>query len=224
MTVHDADTEQKIAELVKTARITPEEGRRLRAALPGARARLPAWRLGIDPWSRLSPATALQIGLVLAAVSLPLSVFGRLRFDGAFDLHLAARPVGWSTAIIDQLLAWPATAVVFFAVARLLRARVRDALVVVGASRAPLAICALLLALLPVPALDPANPVITPGLLAVIVVVLPLVVWQFVVSFFAWRHLTGLVAPRVGLGFALAVVVAEVATKFLLSGLSWGQG
>lgn len=220
MSSENADTEQKIAALVKSARITPDEGRRLRDALPGGRPRAPAWRLAIDPWAQLSPEATLALALVISAGSVALSVaFDQdLRFDGAFDLHLAEGPVSLTTALVDQFLAWPATALVFHAVARLFRARVRlvDTVALIGASRAPLFFFAVALALFPLP---PAGAFTPKGLLMVAVLALPLVFYQFVVSYFAWRHLTGLGAPRVGLGFAAAVVIAEAATKLVLLAL-----
>jgi len=69
-----------------------------------------------DPLARLSPAVACGIGLL---ASLVLVALGRLhiRTDGVLDLHVGRAPVPLSVAAIDQLVAWPLSALVVWGVA-----------------------------------------------------------------------------------------------------------
>ena len=46
---------------------------------------------------------------------------------------------------------------------------------------------------------------------------MPPFAWLVVLLFTAWRHATGLRAPRVGIAFVIALVLSEVISKGVLS-------
>jgi hypothetical protein len=213
-------SEARIAELLRAGQLTAEDAQQLRSALPGTTRPTPLWRLVFSPWERLTGSVQLTLALALALVSILLGVLGGVRFDGTLDLHLAPGRVRWTSALADQLVAWLLSAAVFYLAARVVRTRVRlvDLALAVGAARLPLALGAVAILLIPLPrdpaAMLQASPVL---LVALAILLLPLTIWFVALLYTGWRHATGLRAPRSGVTFAIALILAEVLSKAALS-------
>jgi len=212
-------SEGKIAEFVRAGQLSADDARALKSAMPGASSPRTWWRGLFDPWVTRSQRMQLSIALavVVASAALTWATNGKVRFNGALDLHLLPARPGLRTALLDQAAGWLLTALAFWVVARALRARPRviDLLMTVGAARLPLLLAGALLGLMSgyVEKLPASSSwMVVPALVG-----LPLVGFFLVLLFTGWRYATGLRAPRVGIGFALGILVAEVMSQIVLS-------
>jgi hypothetical protein len=210
----------KVVALIESGRVSPEEGQRLLDALDDER-RAPGWRVLFDPFEGLSTAH----GLLVVALGVALQIVGSrmgVRYDGALDVHIASAPTWFMTFLelaidlgLTTLVAWAAA----FALAS--RPRAIDVLIAIGIARVPLVIVGLpLVALLPDPetlrqqALS-ADLSWVYGLVAVLV--LPAIVWSFVLWFRGYRTATGLAGGRLWGAFFGSILVAELLTKLALA-------
>jgi hypothetical protein len=206
---------EKILGLVASGKISPSEAELLLGALKPARGRVWTWLS--SPFELATPAQVWAVALVTGAGSLALRPF-HLRFDGALDLHLVEATPRWGLALLDQLVAWPLTALVFWAIGLLSRQRVRllDLLAFVGAARLPQ-----LLAALTIIGVISTKLHETRGAgLIVPALVLPLIGWTCLLLFSAFRTATGSQGGKLKLSFFAAIVLAEVASKLCLGLLS----
>ena len=167
-----------------------------------------------DPLARLSPAVACGIGLL---ASLVLVALGRLhiRTDGVLDLHVGRAPVPLSVAAIDQLVAWPLSALVVWGVARLLARGVRivDVLATVALGRVPHAVLGIPLALLT----PGAGVVRGPVLYLILALALAVFGAQVLLLGFGFRTATGLRGGKLAVALVGGLVAAEIVSKIVLS-------
>ena len=178
-----------------------------------------------NPAARMSTGAGVAASVVFVAAGIALAPL-HVRFDGALDMHVGPAPVPFAVALLDALC-WPITTTVFWLAARVFgpASRFVDHLVVVGLARAPQLPAAVASALIlrgRIPE-DPAqamalatDPSAMLPLLALSLVLLPLVVWQFVLLIAGFRTASGLRGLRLGVAVFLAIVVAEVLTKIYL--------
>ncbi len=197
---------ERVERLVRAGAVDREEGQRLLAAIDARPAPSPLGLL-VRPFDRLGGGFAALVGLAVSALSVAIARRG-VRFDGLIDLHLVVGPVPVRTALLDQLVAWPLAALVFYAYARLVARHVRlvDFLGMTGLARLPLLGAApLLLALSPsLGSLDPLHP--PPALLAGALVSLVFVALDGWLLYQGFKNASGLVGAKLAVGFVALVL------------------
>lgn len=203
----------RIRGLVREGKISAEEGSRLLGSVePSRRATGPS--LLWDPFERFGGGTAVAVGVLAVVTSIGVSRLG-IRFDGAFDTHLAPGPVPWSTALADQLVAWLLPALGFWAVARSFGrgSRLLDHLGMMSMVR--VALVAFAIATFPL-AKHAGRDFGSPAFVVLIVLSLGFIVWLAALVFFGFRSASGLRGKRLGVALAISVVAVEVASKIVL--------
>ncbi len=218
------DTKRKVLDMVEQGRISPAEGGALLSAMEGRKG--PGLGLLLDPHERLGTVTALAIGVVAAVASAGVAVSMGVRFDGFLDIHTGGGQVPLLVAAIDQLVAWPVSALLLWlcALPFARHARFIDVLAALGAARVVQLIAGLAL-----PPLSPDNEALLrmardpaaalhgiADVLPMIVVALVLISWFVAALVFAFRHATGLRRGRLAGAFVLALFVTEAASKAIL--------
>ena len=78
-----------------------------------------------NPFLFVGGERILLIGLIIAAVHIPIGYFLNVRFDGAIDMHLVPTDVGLLTPVIDVLIAWLSMAGCMFAAAKIFQSPMR---------------------------------------------------------------------------------------------------
>jgi hypothetical protein len=139
--------EQRVRDLVRAGAIDEDQGAALVEAIkPSAEATPPWWTA---PFARWSGEVTAAVGALAAAIELGSAWLG-VRFAGTLDIHAASKGATLHEAALDQLVAWPLSAFVMWAVVWPSRRTTRfvDVLGVVGAARLPGALAAPILALL----------------------------------------------------------------------------
>lgn len=204
--------EQRIRELVRARGIGETEAERLLAAVRPSAPRTK------NPFERWSGEVTSLVGVAVALASIALSRL-HVRFDGALDLHVGTAAVPLGTAIVDQIVALPITALVMWIAARIGGARATrpiDVLGVIGVSRVPIVVLGLPIALVsPYVSRDPTKP--NAALFALVLLALVGVVAQIVLLVGGFRTTTALRGTRLAVTFVGGLVAAEVLTKVLLA-------
>ena len=203
--------EERIRELARARGLEASDTEGLLAAVR------PVTRKSKNPFDRWSGEATSALGAGLALVALATSRLG-IRYDGALDMHVTGSAVPPATALLDQLVAVPLTALVFWAAARLIARGVRfiDILGVVGASRLPLILVAVPIALLtPHLPKDPSRP--NAALFAMIALALVGVGVHITLLVLGFRATTAGRGGRLAGAFIGALVGAEVITKIVLA-------
>ena len=169
-----------------------------------------------NPFARYSGELTATAGVIVSAAGLLASRVG-VRFDGALDVHTTSSSVLWRVAWLDQLVAFPLTALVFWGVARFAARHVRfvDVAGVVGLSRAPSTLIAVPLALL-APSLSPGG-AMTPALAVVVTGSLAAIGAHLYLLFTGFRTATALRGGRAVALFIAGVVLVEIVSKLALS-------
>lgn len=201
--------EERIRELARKNAIGDAEAARLLAAIsPTAPISAPS---KLNPFERLSTNVQLAIGVVCSLAMLALAPTG-IRADGAMDLHRASHPIALHTALIDAIIAFPFTALVFWLIsARFSKTRFIDILGTIALSRVPVVVCAAVLSLFPHPV--KSGPLLIPVALIALVDA-GLQITTLVVGL---RTATTLRGGRLAAVFIGAFVVAEVLSKLILA-------
>ncbi len=217
--------QERILESVHRGELSADEAHTLLEAM--RRPRPPLWRRLLLPLEHMSSGAALGIACGVAAVSLGLSRL-HLRFDGTLDTHLGSAPVAPLVAVLDLLVSWPLTALVFWAASRgfARRGRYVDHLSSVGVARIPVMLSALvllavnpLLPPMPPPGSDPLQIDVAawavPGLLLA-AGTMPFLVLFIALLVTGFRTVSGLRGARLAGVFIGALVAAEVLSKLVL--------
>jgi hypothetical protein len=207
-----SSAEDRIRELAKKSAIDEPEAARLLAAVRSTPLDRGAARW--NPFERWSGERTALAGVAIALVAIAMARLD-VRTDGALDLHRAAS-VSFRTAVIDQVAAFPLTAVVHWAIARALTPKVRfvDVLGAVGLARAPAVIAMPVLAVL-APAPSPATFAQPLVLVAALFAVMGLGFHIFALVL-GFRTATGFRGGRLTLAFLGALLAGEVASKVFL--------
>jgi hypothetical protein len=207
----------KILELVAGGKIQLDEADQLLAALKPDRSRLDVWIL--DPFEVIGPGRAWMLAILVCVGSLALARL-HVRFDGAVDLHVIGQQVAWTTALADQLVAWPLTALLLWGVTAISnrRARLLEMVAFVGAARLPNLVAGCVAAAV---VGDPIrfDPNSNAALLLVATSV-PFIGWLFVTLLSAFRAASGSQGRKLAGLFVVGLVVAEIASKIVLRSLS----
>jgi hypothetical protein len=226
VTRHDA----RVQGLVNDGRISPDEGERLRRALRGHSLALTIVR---NPVEYLRPRWAWMLAISVVVASLAVSQLG-LRFDGALDVHRVAGTPAWRTAFVDQFVAVPFTALVFWlaSLAVWRRGRWQDFALAAAIARVPaLLLCVWSLLVVPdVPGPEEIVRMAQSGEVPVRLLISNLVSLPLLASMIFWLYRgfafsAGARGPGAGVTFVVALVVAEVASKPLIAamirGVTW---
>ncbi|MDC0682974.1 YIP1 family protein [Sorangium atrum] len=210
--------DERVRALVRDNVINPAEGERLLATM-SPRPPQRGWRLALNPFERFGGGAAAAAGLAVAALNVALTRLG-VRFDGFLDLHATPAVISYRTALLEQVVAWPLPALLFWTYARLLRRRVRliDFLGVIGLSRAPIALAAVALGLL-APRLPAGVPAFTPELAVIAVVGTVCLVWSLALLVRGFRNASGLRGAPLIAGLIGLVLLSEILSKVALAHL-----
>lgn len=211
-----SEPREKILGLVASGKISADEGQLLLGALKPARPRLSGWLFW--PFERAARAQVWAAACATCALSLALRTL-KVRFDGTIDLHVVEDAPSWGTALLEQVVAWPFTALVFWLLALLTRqpAPALDLLGFVGAARLPYLLAALVVA-----AVGARN---NPGAgagaaLVIVATVVPMLIWTCWLLYHGLRTATGRRGVRLTLTFFAALLLAEIGSKLVLGTLS----
>ena len=170
-----------------------------------------------NPFLFVGGERILLIGLIIAAVHIPIGYFLNVRFDGAIDMHLVPTDVGLLTPVIDVLIAWLSMAGCMFAAAKIFQSPMRliDIAGAVLVARIPL-----LLSIGPVLLLEPDFQSIEEllnlqgselyQLAALSVISLLFLIWFFVLLFNAFKINSNLKGARLWVGFIGSAIIAEI--------------
>jgi len=170
-----------------------------------------------NPFLFVGGERILLIGLIIAAVHIPIGYFLNVRFDGAIDMHLVPTDVGLLTPVIDVLIAWLSMAGCMFAAAKIFQSPMRliDIAGAVLVARIPL-----LLSIGPVLLLEPDFQSIEEllnlqgselyQLAALSVISLLFLIWFIVLLFNAFKINSNLKGARLWIGFIGSAIIAEI--------------
>jgi hypothetical protein len=211
--------EERIKKLARAQSLDDEDAARQLEAVRPAPVTERRESLLANPFARYGGAVTSAAGVAIALVSLLASRWG-LRFDGTLDLHTTGIPVPLRTAVADQLVAIPLTALVFWVFARLATRSVRfvDVLGVVGVARGPAVLLAIPVALFAFRHAPDTGPTPTsPALVFVIAAALAGLGSQIYLLFVGFRTASGLRGGGLTWRFIAALVLAEIASKVALS-------
>lgn len=205
--------EARVRELAREKNISPEEAERLLAAL-GSPAPV---RVGRNPFERWRGERTALAGILIALAGIAVSRLG-VRFDGALDLHIVGAPVPAATAIVDQLAAFPLTALVLWGAARLLSRHTRfvDIAGAVSVARAPLVLIAVPLAFLPMPPTEPLPTSVSVELVLIALLGLAGLGAQLLALVLGVRAASGLRSGKLAAAVVGGVLAAEVLSKVLI--------
>lgn len=208
--------EERIRDLVRNHTIDDADAERLLDAVRPPRPS-PINALA-NPFERWSGEVTSLAGVFVSLLGLAASRMGA-RFDGAFDMHVGHANVSWLTALTDQLVAYPVTAVVFWAVARIAAPRTRfvDMLGVIGVSRLATTLLAFP-ALLLMPYVPSGAGKLNAALIVTLVLALAGIGTHFYWLVQGFRTTSGLRGGRMTAFVLLAICVAEVVSKLLVRG------
>jgi hypothetical protein len=208
----------RILEMVAEGKISPSDAEQLLAAVKAKRTSPAKWLF--QPLEVIDPAQASIVGGLAAIAGAIASATLGFRFDGAIDLHDArGASVSLADALIDLLLVWPVTALVFWGVARLLarQGRFVDFLAAVGLARVVYLVAGVLLGTVGRAVDDGALLTVSAAEMIVLVgLVVPLSIWSIALLVTGFRTASGLRGGRLAFGAVAAIVGAEVSTKLVL--------
>jgi hypothetical protein len=208
--------EERIQSMQRSGVVEAGQAQALLGAIGPARE--PAWKILVDPFARHGGGRAAAAGLVISLAGIAASRLG-LRFDGFLDAHLTGVTPTWGRALTDQIVAFPLSALVFWACARIAggRGRLLDNLGVVGVGRLPV----LLVGLCAWSTMPSSLAGLTGVRLFVLVIPALLALgWAIVLLRAGHANASGLRGLRLGLSLFAAIVAAEVLSKVALSLLS----
>lgn len=201
---------EKVLDLVKEGKISPEEGNQLLSAMDFSKGGL--WQMLFHPFERLSLITTFGIAFVVTLCSLALSRWS-IRFDGTLDLHINIAPVVWRVAFMEQVVAWPVTAISLWATAKVFQKQTRllDFLGFVGIARLPLLLGAIsLLWIIQGPL------IIRTSFLPLVGVVFPWYCWFIALLFNAYKVASGMRGRKLTIMFIVGLFIAEILSKMVL--------
>lgn len=203
--------EERIKELARKSAIDPAAADRLLAAV-----RLDAMTeaRGWNPFERWSSGTCVAIGTAASLASLGMTRLS-FRFAGFLDQQVTGgKAVGWMTAFIDLLGAFPLGALAFWLVGVLLARQTRfiDMLATVGLARVPAMLLAIPMALV---ARGKEPEELRGVLLALASIGLVGVGLQITCLVLGFRTATGLRGTRLVLGVLGALAISEVSSLVL---------
>lgn len=211
----------RILEMLSDGKISPDEAEQLLAAVRGPSESFWSWIF--RPMDRLQTPVATSIAALAAVAQLVIALVFHMRFYGALDSQPARDTVGWASAWVDLAVAWPITALIFFASARLFarQGRFVDLLAMVGVARVPLVAAGAMVGanreLLFRSAEAAARGEVSAGLIVIALAATVLSAWFITLLVTGLRTASGLRGGRLALAFLAALVAAEAISKALVS-------
>ena len=214
--------EERVHAMVRSGTITAAEGDRLLTALRTRRRDVPGPRVLISPMEYLPTRTLAILTLVGVVAGIAIASFA-IRFDGALDVHPAPIAPTLALALFDSVNVVLVPALFFWSASWLLgrQGRFVDFVLGIGVARLPLVVVGALAAWALPPWEELSRQTLTsaPGGKVMIMSVLatPLYIWFITLLYQGFRTSSGLTGRRSALGFAGALLGAEVASKVLLA-------
>lgn len=206
---------ERVRALVASGAISPEEGRKLIAALAPPSAHPPStMALLVNPFERFGGPLAAAVGGVVAVLGGAVERLG-VRYNGLLDLHTASRTPTLAECAADQLASFVLPTFIAWCIALVAgrQARLVDLVGAVGVARAPYLVAGLVTGLL-----APGNGEPHGVLLWTIVsLVLGALAWMITLLFQGFRNATGLAGRPCTVAFVAFIVLSEIASVALLS-------
>jgi hypothetical protein len=208
--------EERIKKIAQDRALDEADAARLLEAVRPPATIEPRRSLWRDPFARYGGEVTTALGVVVAALGVFVSRF-QVRFDGALDVHTVSVPVPLRVALLDQLVAFPLTALILWAVARVAARHVRfvDVLGVVGFARGPAVLIALPLGLVAVH--TSSRTAMSPALAVILLAALAGLGSQIYLLVVGFRTASGLRGARLPWVFIGGLVLTEILTKLVLS-------
>jgi len=183
-----------------------------------------------NPFHFWGGSKLLTAGVVVLILHIPTGYLFGARFDGAIDMHISL-DVSLLQVLTDVIIAWLSMAVSFYIIAKLFNAPARF-IDVAGATA--LARVPLLLSVIPGYLFVP-NAATVEELLALqgsdlylliagSAVLMVFVIWFFIVLFNAFKINSNLKGWKLGAGFILGVIAAEIVSLLLIRDVLSGIG
>jgi hypothetical protein len=219
-----SDAKRKVLDMVEQGKISSDEGDSLLSAMNNEK-RI-GFKILFNPYEHVGTLPGIIVGLVVAVASVGAAMYLNVRYDGFMDIHMAASPVAVGTAMIDQLIAWPVSALILWLIALPFarKSRFVDFLAVLGIARVLQLIAGLTL-----PPLTPDLEVMSRiasdptsatgeivGMIPMIIVAMVLISWFIATLIFAFRHASGLRGRRLVIALIIGIFVTEAASKIIL--------
>lgn len=211
----------RILEMLSDGKISPDEAEQLLAAVRGPSESFWSWIF--RPMDRLQTPVATSIAIFAGAMQLVIALVFHMRFYGALDSQPARDSVGWAAALIDLAVAWPITALIFFATTRLFakQGRFVDLLAMVGVARLPLLAAGAMVGanreLLFRSVEGSARGEVPAGVIIIALGATVLAAWFITLLVTGLRTASGLRGGRLALAFLAALVAGEAISKALVS-------
>ncbi len=219
-----SDARRKVLDMVEQGKISSGEGNSLLSAMSDEK-RI-GFKILFNPYERVGTLPGIIVGLVVAVASVGVATYMNVRYDGFMDIHMGAGRVAVGVAIIDQLIAWPVSALILWLAALPFarKSRFVDFLAVLGIARVLQLIAGLVLSPLTPDmevmrrmASDPTSATgEIVGMLPMIIVAIVLISWFIATLVFAFRHASGLRGGRLAIAFIIGIFVTEAASKIIL--------
>jgi len=211
--------EERVLGMVRSGAITETEGQQLINALPS---RAERWRIFFNPFDQLSTSMMWVAAMSVTIGGLAVSQMG-IRFDGSLDLHQHFGAAPWRIALLDAVSALVVTSLVFWITSLLVakQGRLIDFVLSVAVARFPnVAVGALLPWILPPPdvmlARATAGTIDSEVVIVSLAVLMPGFIWFVILLCTAFKTSSGLKGLRLGIAFAIALVVSEILSKVFL--------
>lgn len=169
----------------------------------------------INPFRRVAGGEALFAGFGIMLLTAAIAWQSSTHFDGVLDSHTGSLAAPAWVYFTEPFIAWACALSVFGLVATLgsgSRFRWIDLAGTLALSRAPMLLAAILGFAVPRQT-DPVN--ISPTVLLLAIPLIGILVWTIVLMFQAFKVSIHPKAGRAGLLFSIAIIVAEVLSKFV---------
>ena len=168
-------------------------------------------RIGLfNPFIYIAGLKALVIGFAFMTITLILSFYSRMHFDGAIDAHIGTEaPFYWF--VLEQLIAWGSIVIAFLIAGLILSKsnfRFIDIAGTVAFSRAPMLLIAVMGFLPELHALKPGH--INNAVIAVGFILLLPIIWMIALLFNGFKTSLNIKDTKAIVGFIIALVLAEI--------------
>lgn len=168
-----------------------------------------------NPFRRIAGGGALALGFSIMALSAVIAWRSGTHFDGVLDSHTGPEPLPVWAYFCEPLIAWACAVIIFYLVAALgagSRFRLIDLAGTLALARAPMLFAAVLGFAVP-QNLPPMT--ISPAILILAIPMLGVSIWVVVLMFQAFRVSVNPKPGRLPYLFAIAIILAEVFSKFV---------
>jgi len=179
--------------------------------------------LTFNPFTRIAGWQALALGVVIMLLMAMAGTYANVYFDGAIDMHFTEKATlkdSLNCLGIDFI-----SLVLTLSVAGLIIAknfRLLDILGTVSLAKAPFLLLAIASMAVNAPNLeeimkDPSSIFSSFSFVVLMVLTIPIMIWHIILLFNAFKVSTGAIGNKVVPAFIIALLVAEIISKILIS-------